>query len=103
MRVSNDRVYVEKDCVFEFQGRKFESGGAFVSPEYVIAYPGKDGVLKSWHGKPLGTWKAVASWPVRSYIGSTMYQIEAIIDNIVYTGRGFGEGMLYRGKRKAGK
>jgi len=96
-------LYVEKDCCFEHEGRKFCSGGAVVTPKHCIAYPGKDGVLNDWHGKPVGTWRSVASWPINSWIGSTMHQIEARVDGVLYTGRGFGEGMLYRGKRKAGQ
>jgi len=103
MEVANDRIYIEKDCTFTFQGKTFEHGGAVVSPEYIIAYPGKDGILTDWHGKPIGTWHAVASWPVYSFIGSHMYQIEAVVDNIIYTGRGFGEGMIYKGKRKSSR
>lgn len=30
-----------------------------------------------------------------------MYQIEATVDGITYTGRGAGVGMIYKGKRKA--
>lgn len=30
-----------------------------------------------------------------------MLQIEATVDGVTYTGRGFGEDMVYRGKRKA--
>ena len=80
------------------EGREYASRGATVTPTYAVAYPGKDGILKNWGGKAIGTWKAVASWPIRSYMGSRMYQIRAWIDGRCYTGRGFGEGMLWRGK-----
>ncbi len=50
-------------------------------------------VLADWHGKELGTCFLSSSWPVRSYIGSRMYQIYARVDGVDYTGRGFGEGM----------
>ena len=95
-----DLPFVEKDCTIEFQGKKFEAGGAFVSETHIIAYPGKNGVLNDWHGNAIGTWKSVRSWKVRSYVGTTMHQIEATVKNTVYTGRGFGEGMIYKGKRK---
>jgi len=32
-----------------------------------------------------------------------MHQIEAIVNSVTYTGRGFGEGMVYRGKRKVSR
>ena len=92
--------YVEADCVFVHEGRSFEAGGAVVTPDLVLAYPGAGGVLADWHGEKLGTWRAVASWPVRSYMGSRMYQIEARVNGTTYTGRGFGEGMIYKGRRK---
>lgn len=94
-------AYIEADCIFRHDGRDFEAGGAVVLPDSIIAYPGPDGVLQDWHGNVLGTWRATSSWPVRSYIGSRMYQIEARVAGVVYTGRGFGVGMIYRGKRKA--
>lgn len=94
-------AYVETDCTIEHEGRTFESGGAIVTPDAIIAYPARDGVLTDWHSRPIGTWKQIASWPVDSYIGSTMYQIEARVNGVVYTGRGFGVSCIYRGKRKA--
>lgn len=96
-------VFVERDCVFEHEGRSFGAGGAVVAPGVVVAYPAAGGVLRDWHGRELGSWRSVASWPVRSFVGSRMFQIEARLDGVTYTGRGFGEGCLYRGKRKAGR
>lgn len=93
--------YRETDCTFRHEGREFASGGAVVTASHIVAYPAANGELQDWHGKPLGTWRSVASWPVRSFIGDRMYQIEARVDGQTYTGRGFGEGMLYRGKAKA--
>jgi hypothetical protein len=49
--------------------------------------------LTDWHGKAIGTCFLSSSWPVRSYIGSRMYQVYARIGGVDYTGRGFGEGM----------
>jgi hypothetical protein len=46
----HEGVYIERECVVEHDGRRFESGGAFVSPAFVIAYLGKNGVLSDWHG-----------------------------------------------------
>jgi hypothetical protein len=97
----NTRIFVEQDCTFEAQGRKFESGGAFVSPSHIIAYPKENGVLGDWHGNAIGTWRAVSTWKTpRSYMSSTMSQIEAVVDGIRYTGRGAGEGMIFKGKAK---
>ncbi len=94
-------TYVEAGCTVEHEGRTFEAGGAVVTPERIFAYCGPDRVLTDWHGSPLGTWRTVASWPVFSYMGSRMCQIEARVDGVTYTGRGFGEGLCYRGRRKA--
>lgn len=90
--------YIEQDCTF----KGFEAGGAVVTPDYIVAYPKADGVLGDWHGNPIGTWRTVASWPTpRSYVASRMLQIEATVDGVVYTGRGAGVSMIYKGKRKA--
>ena len=91
--------YIEQDCTFEHEGRKFESGGAVVTPDWLVAYPGDAGVLSDWHGKPLGTWRVLSSWRVNSWIGSTMYSIECFVDGVRYVGRGFGKGVSLRAKR----
>ena len=93
--------WFEKDCVFNFQGRTFEAGGAVVTPEYLIAYPRANGVLGDWHGNPIGTWRATATWLTpRSYVSCTMSQIRARLDDgAIYTGRGAGEGCIFKGKR----
>ncbi len=97
------KVWVEKRCTVEHGGKTFESGGAFISPNMVIAYLGKDGILNDWHGHPIGTYKIKASWRTpRSYLSDRMYQVEAIVDDVVYTGRSAGEGMAFKGKRKKG-
>jgi hypothetical protein len=92
-------TYIERDCAIEHEGRKFESGGAVVTEQWIVAYPGKNGVLGDWHGNPLGTWRVLSSWRVNSWIGSTMYSIEARVNGVRYVGRGFGEGMSLRAKR----
>lgn len=96
--------YVEQDCVFNFKGKAFKASGVIVTDQWLVAYPGKTGVLNDWHGQPIGTWRATASWATpRSWVGSRMFQIEATVNGRVYTGRGYGVDMLYRGKLKAGK
>ena len=95
-------TYTETDCAFTHDGRTYEAAGAHVDDQFIIAYPGKGGILASWHGERMGTWRATSSWRVRSYIGTRMYQIVAILDDgRIYTGRGFGEGCIFRGERIA--
>jgi hypothetical protein len=94
--------WIEKDCVFKHEGRKYESGGASVTLDHIIAYLGKDGVLTDWHGNPIGTYRITATWKTpRSYVSSTMNQVIAYTKGISYTGRSAGEGMVFRGKRVA--
>jgi hypothetical protein len=94
--------YVEKDCIFTFEGKEFESGGAVITPDYIVAYPVDDGKLADWHGNIIGAFRIVSKWRTpRSYVSSHMRQIEALVDGVYYTGRGTGKGMLYKGKRKA--
>ena len=94
-------MYIEQNCCIEHKGYKFCAGGAVVTSKYIIAYPGDHGVLNDWHGNAIGHWRTVGRWPVYSYSGSHMHQIEARVDGVIYTGRGFGRGMIYKGKRKA--
>ena len=97
-------AYVETDCTVEHEGRTFEAGGAVVTPDRILAYPGAGGVLRDWHGRQLGSWREVASWRMARWSpigGWVMRQIEARVDGVTYTGRGFGVGCIYRGKRKA--
>lgn len=98
-------AFVEKDCVFELQGKSFESGGAVVTDRYLLAYPYEDGVLKTWHGQPIGRWTIKSSRPAvffghRSSIGSRYYYMTATLDDgRKYAIRGFGVGMIAKGKR----
>jgi len=94
--------YIERDCTFKHEGQSFEAGGAYIDDSVIVAYPGPDGKLQNWHGATIGTWRATSSWRVNSWIGSKMYQIRATLpDGRTYTGRGFGESMIYRGRRTA--
>ena len=97
--------YIETDCVFTIDGAAFESGGAIVTPDFITAYPEKNGMLMDWHGKVvLGTWRATSTWRTpHSYVSSTMSQIEARVGGVIYTGRGAGAGIVFHGKRKAGQ
>lgn len=105
--------FVERDCVFTANGHSFESGGAIVTDDAIVAYPGDPtnglqdyqagarGPLKTWKGEVIGTWRTVSAWRVRSAFGTHMMQIEAIVNGVTYTGRGMGSGMMFRGRRKA--
>lgn len=102
----NQASYVESGCVFEHKGRQFELGGAIITDEWIVGYVGKfdpatqSRSLTDWHGKILGACRIVATWKTpRSYISSTMHQIEATVNGVRYTGRSAGTGMIYRGKR----
>ncbi len=94
-------AYVEQDCTIEHEGHAYTASGAAYTDDYCIGYPGTNGVFADWHGNPLGTWREVSSWSIVSYISTRMYQIEATINGVTYTGRGLGLNMIYRGKRKA--
>jgi hypothetical protein len=75
--MANRASYVEQDCTFEHEGRKFESGGAIVTEEWIIGYPGKDGRLNDWHGAAIGTYRVMSTWRTpRSFMSSTMSSIE---------------------------
>lgn len=93
-------VYVERNCVVEHEGHRFEAGGAFVSPTHIIAYLSREGVLTDWHGRRLGTYRITSTWPIHSWISRTMHQVEAVVSGVTYTGRSCGVGMVYRGRRK---
>ena len=100
-------TYVETDCTIEHEGRKFTSGGAVVTDAYLIAYPNKDGILQDWHGKQIGTYRVISSRPAvffghRSCWGSTYYFMRATVDGKCYSLRGFGVGMIAKGKRTKG-
>ena len=92
--------FIEQGCCIEHQGRKFCAGGAVVTSEHIIAYPKENGVLGDWNGNAIGTWRSVANWRVNSYMGIYLHQIEAVVGKVRYTGRGFGIGCIYRGRRK---
>lgn len=94
-------TYVETDCTITHEGRTFEAGGAFVSETHLTAYPAANGVLQTWHGTPIGTWRAVSSWSIDSYMGSRMYAIRATVNGANYYGRGFGEGCILNARRYA--
>lgn len=98
------RKYVEQGTSITYQGKKYTAGGAVVTSKVLIAYLDKGGVLTNWKGAKLGTYRIVSSWRTpRSYVSDRMYQVEATVEGVTYTGRSAGVGMLFKGKRKAGK
>ena len=105
-------TYIEQDCVYNHEGRGFEAGGAVVTDAYAIGYV--KGVqqrfsrefygeieITDWHGVTLGTGRIIKSWRWHSFLSSHCHQIEARIHGVPYTGRSAGNGMLWKGKRKA--
>ena len=101
-------TFIEKDCIFEHGGRKFESGGAFVAGDKALAYIGSkvgDGMgvdrfgetsrnyLTDWHGNKIGfclLWK-------KSYRFNTPgYNIRGTIDGKEFFGWGQGYGMAVK-------
>jgi hypothetical protein len=92
-------AFVEQSCVINHNGRKFESGGAVVTTERIVAYLGKSGVLTDWHGNSLGSYRVVSTWKTpRSFMSSTMSAVHAYVGERVYKGRSAGEGMVFFGK-----
>jgi hypothetical protein len=70
-------------------------------PQEIGGYLADGGVLTDWNGKKIGTYRLIASWKLPNmYISDRMFQVEAIVNGVTYTGRSAGVGMAYRGKRK---
>ena len=97
--------YIERNCIIEHQGHKFEAGGAVVTPDYIVAYIGSRGddgkrQLTDWHGKVIGTCRITSTWRTpRSFVSSTMSQVYAVVDGVTYTGRSAGEVMIFKGRK----
>jgi len=93
-------TYIEQDCTFEHEGRKFTAGGAVVTPDYLVCYPRSDGKVCDWHGNVLGECFVLSSWRTpRSFIASRMYSYAVYVNGVRYVGRGAGNSMLLRAKR----
>lgn len=78
-------------------------GGYPSCPEPRCGDPSSWAPFNDWFGAKIGRYRIVSAWPVNSYIGSHMMQIEVEVDGALYTGRGFGGGMSWQGKRKVGR
>lgn len=96
------RPYIEKNCVFTGPGgRKYESGGAMVTNDRIVAYLGKEGKLTNWHGKKIGSYQVTSSWKnPRGIYSDRNYQVDATVGGVKYTGRSGGVGMAFTGKRR---
>lgn len=95
------RVIDEKLATIRFEGKDYESQGAYVDPIVCNAYLGEKGQLITWQGEVIGTYVVKGRWPNKA--GEPMFQIEAEVNGIKYTGRSAGHGMLFKGRRKAGQ
>ncbi len=95
--------FVERDCTIEYNGKKFESGSAVVTENYIVAYVSNDfRHIQTWHGDNIGDilWKT--SWRTpRSWMSSRQYQVTARVNRKLFTGRTNGEGMCITLKIKA--
>lgn len=94
------KTFIEKDCTF----KSHTALGAVVSDSHIVAYPGEAGKLKDWHGNVIGTYRVLSSRPAvffgyRSWQGSEYYFMRATVNGVEYSLRGFGEGMIAKGKR----
>src|SRR5262245_65405077 len=96
-------LHIEQDCTIKHEGKTFTALGAVVSDNYLIAYPDKGGVLKDWHGNPIGTYRVISSRDAiffgrASWAGSRYYYMRATLpDGRSYSLRGFGVGMIAKG------
>lgn len=100
-------MYIEQDCTITHQGKSFEAGGAVITQDYLIAYPGANGELHDWHGNKIGTWKLISSRPAmffghRSWMADRYCYMRARVNGVQYSLRGFGEGMIAKGRRIKG-
>ncbi len=86
--------YIEQDCTFEHEGRKFESGGAAVTDKFIVVYPRSDGKVCDWHGNVLGE-------AFVSFMAARMYGYAVYVNGVRYIGRGAGNGMILRARRSS--
>ena len=88
---------------FVHEGRAFEASGALVSADHLICYPHEDGTVRDWQGNVLGTYRIISSRPAvffghSSHWGDRYYYMRATVDGRTYSIRGFGTGMIAKGK-----
>lgn len=102
-------------ATIKHEGKEYSAMGAYISDNYVVGYISKaepvenfphvtQHWLTTWQGEKIGRAYVVSTWRTpRSYLSSTMSQIEVNIAGKMYTGRGSGVGMIWKGKAKKGK
>ena len=104
---SHDTGFSEVGIV-TYEGTDFAAGGAYVSDDYLICYPDGETVassVKNWGPNVLGHIVKVSSRPAiffghRSYMASRYFYFRVrLTDGRLYAVRGFGKGMIARGKR----
>ena len=89
--------------LIEHEGKMFESGGGCVTPTHLVCYPNDKGEVTLWDGKVIGIYcwhssREAIFFGRRSWLGSRYYYGRAKVGNTVYAVRGFGAGMLAKGK-----
>lgn len=89
--------------IIAHNGREYSALGAIVTPDYLACYPHADGTVKSWDGATLGPYQVLSSrlavfFGHHSWQGSRYYYMRAIVRDRTYSIRGFGVGMLARGR-----
>ncbi|MBI2770503.1 MAG: hypothetical protein HYX47_12830 [Burkholderiales bacterium] len=96
-------LLAEAPVPFEFQGQTFFGAGTTLTEDRVAgAYLAADGLVKSAHGQPIGTYRVTTSWPTpRSWIASRRCHVRAIVKGRTYQGQSWGTGMLFNGRRLA--
>lgn len=102
-----DGAFVELGS-YDYRGRFYIAQGALVSDDYLACYPTGETVgasVSRWDGIPLGRIVRVSSRPAlwfgrRSWHASRYYFMRVRLDDgREYACRGFGAGMLARGRR----
>jgi len=90
-------------ATFTHEGHDCTNLGACISDTHLACYPASDGTVCDWQGNPIGTYRTLSSRPAvffghRSWQGSRYYYMRATVNGRTYSLRGFGVGMLARGK-----
>ena len=99
MQTSVAAAYPHEVGVLTHAGREFAAMGAVRDGNHLAAYLGKDNVLTTWGGEPIGTYRITRSWRIRSFLSDTVSQVYATLDDgSRWTGRSLGVGMLFSGR-----
>jgi hypothetical protein len=108
--VSTDGRAALEEATVIMGGREFTASGAFVSDDRCAGYLKRDAagnaILTTWEGQRIGRARIVSERSRRrSYVSSSMYQVQVTLDvsGVTYTGRCAGFEMLFQGKRVKGQ